>query len=101
MRTLPICLLVGGLFALYVTHEVSARQTPVWPPIVTVDYVPDPNRIVNLIEGTPYTVQRGQRLVIRDIAWGYISTNRVRTVPITARSNARRSDARSLRDLLT
>ncbi|KAA3609413.1 MAG: hypothetical protein DWQ01_08760 [Planctomycetota bacterium] len=48
--------------------EVKTAINPTPPPTLRLEYIPNPNDIVNLREGTPYTVPTGMILIITDWA---------------------------------
>ena len=79
----PAWALVALLLALFLAYDLGAseRTTDDWtavPPtagvqgawiagkVLRVQYIPDPNDIVNLVEGTPYTVPADMVLIITD-----------------------------------
>lgn len=62
--------LVAVLVALFFAYEAGSQQFTArgawFPGPLRVEYIPDPNDIVNLAEGTPYTVPAGKVLIITD-----------------------------------
>jgi hypothetical protein len=68
----PVAVLVVVLIGLFLAHDLGAKQSldgsafVLSPGVVRIKYVPDPNDIVNLAEGTPYTVPDGMVLIITD-----------------------------------
>jgi hypothetical protein len=63
--------LVVLLTLLYLSFELGAKQSYVpavhmGSGVLRLEYVPDPNDIVNLAEGTPYVVPPGKILIITD-----------------------------------
>ncbi len=69
----PAWPLVAVLLALFLAYDLGAVQTMpgirklvFGSNVINVKYVPDPNDIVNLVEGAPYTVPVGKLLIITD-----------------------------------
>ncbi len=80
--------LVVALLAVFLVYESDAKQARpqdwavvpvsldaqgalIAANVIRVEYIPDPNDIVNLAEGTPYTVPAGKVLIITD----WVTTN--------------------------
>ena len=70
----PVWPLVAVLGLLFLAYDLGAKQVAMssgdmWlagVPGIRIEYIPDPNDIVNLAEGTPYTVPAGKVLIITD-----------------------------------
>ena len=63
--------LVAILASLYLAYDAGSQQfasgrAAFFPGPLRIQYIPDPNDIVNLAEGTPYTVPEGKLLIITD-----------------------------------
>ncbi|KAA3609403.1 MAG: hypothetical protein DWQ01_08710 [Planctomycetota bacterium] len=69
-RRFVVALLVGvsTLAGLSVLQAQKTAINPTPPPTLRVEYIPNPNDIVNLREGTSYTVPTGMILIITDWA---------------------------------
>lgn len=63
---LALALAVGLLGAGYFANRAGGQPTPALFPLVRVEYLPRPRDIVNLVQGTPYTVPTGKVFVVRD-----------------------------------
>ena len=80
----PVWPLVAVLGLLFLAYDIGAKQVAMsggdmWlagVPGIRVEYIPDPNDIVNLAEGTPYTVPAGKVLIITDLVTTDVETHR-------------------------
>ncbi len=71
----PAWPLVAVLLALFLAYDLGAAPlasgitaNPLAISVVRVKFIPDPNEVVNLAEGTPFTVPVGRVLIITDWA---------------------------------
>lgn len=71
----PVWVLAVVLGGLYLAHDLGAKQAIQYDSgvviasgAVRIQYIPNPNDIVNLVEGTPYVVPAEKLLIITDWA---------------------------------
>jgi hypothetical protein len=63
--------LVAIMTLLYLAYDAGSQQfvsgsAAFFPGPLRIEYIPDPNDIVNLMQGAPYTVPAGKVLIITD-----------------------------------